>query len=142
MTATEKMLAASSFFSGLPPRNCHALASRCRERTARRDDCVFVEGTPGEAMYLLVDGQVQLVKTDADGREVVVRTLQPGDVFAEVVLQSNSRYPVTAIASAVGATPETLSRLIQRLRGEIGLKWEKGVLRLPDGFWDDWEGRV
>jgi CRP/FNR family transcriptional regulator len=43
------------------------------------------------------------------------------------------------IAAAIGATPETLSRLILRLRNEGTIDWKGRTLRLPPGFWDDRE---
>jgi CRP/FNR family transcriptional regulator, dissimilatory nitrate respiration regulator len=39
------------------------------------------------------------------------------------------------IASAVGATPETFSRLIGRLAAERSISWEHGVLKIKEEFW-------
>jgi CRP/FNR family transcriptional regulator len=49
-------------------------------------------------MFLLIDGNIQLHKNTEDGREVVIRVIKPGDVFAEVVLFEKERYPVSARA--------------------------------------------
>ena len=41
------------------------------------------------------------------------------------------------IASAIATTPETLSRLILRMKNEGLLQWEKHSLKLKDGFWEE-----
>ena len=59
---------------------------------------LFREGDPGHALFLLRRGHVQLHKTTPDGNEVVIKTVRPGETFAEVVLFEQDRYPVTAVA--------------------------------------------
>ena len=41
------------------------------------------------------------------------------------------------IASAIATTPETLSRLILRMKNEGVLQWERHSLKLKDGFWEE-----
>ena len=167
-------------------------------------------------MFLLVHGTIRLHKTAPDGNDIVIRTVRPGEVFAEVILFENDVYPVTAvaltettvlamhrrdllqllsepdfrddfiaglmrkqryladrvhylaaydveerfllylkgqygprttitpdiskkeIAAAIGTTPETLSRLSQRLAREGKLQWEGRTLRLDPKFWAAW----
>jgi len=46
--------------------------------------------------------------------------------------------PKRDIATAIGTVPETLSRLIARLRAQGDLlDWEGNIIRLRKGFWDD-----
>jgi CRP/FNR family transcriptional regulator len=164
-------------------------------------------------MFLLTDGNVQLHKNTEDGREVVIRIVKPGEVFAEVVLFEKERYPVSAravtqaellvfpregihrllkeenfrngfigllmakqrylagriqelttqgveqrfftflrsqygekeiihtplskkdIAAAIGTTPESLSRLIQRLQEEKVIEWQGKEIRILSNPW-------
>ena len=46
------------------------------------------------------------------------------------------------IAAAIGTIPETLSRLLLRLRGEKKIRWEGDNLRLAEGFWERFDGRA
>jgi CRP-like cAMP-binding protein len=39
------------------------------------------------------------------------------------------------LASAIGTTPETLSRILQRLRREKRLQWQDGVIKITGSFW-------
>lgn len=108
-------LSQSSFFKGLPDADCQALARACRARRFCKRESIFMEGAAGTAMYLLTAGNVQLFKTSPDGRETVIRTLKPGEVFAEIVLQGEGRYPVSAIALTASEVLEIQRAEIQRL---------------------------
>ena len=86
------------FFDGLSPASRRRLAGISSVRTLERREPLFVEGEPGRAVYLLGQGSVQLHKTARDGREIVIRLVEPGEVFAEAILFEQDRYPVTAAA--------------------------------------------
>ena len=45
--------------------------------------------------------------------------------------------PKKEIAAAIGTAPETLSRLLLRLRGRGDIQWKGSVLTLRDGLWDE-----
>jgi CRP-like cAMP-binding protein len=183
-------------------------------QTFSRGDILFIEGSKGTSFSLLIDGGVRLYKTATDGREITVRLIKPGEVFAEVVLFENENYPVSAvaispcrvfmiskdffhslletvsfrndfirlimkkqrflterilyltsydveerffrfiierygrkdhyevdiskkeIASAIGTIPETLSRMILRLKQQGVLTWEGSSLHIQDSFLD------
>ena len=92
------LLDTCAYFKGLSPKNKKALAAVCVPRAVAKRDIVFLEGEKGQALYLLASGSVQLVKTSAEGKEVVIRTVEPGEVFAEVILFEQETYPVTATA--------------------------------------------
>ena len=68
-------------------------------------------------MFLLARGRVGLNKLSRDGREVVIKVIKPGEVFAEVILFEEKRYPVTAVA----LTDVLVFRLLRRdLLGLLG----------------------
>jgi CRP/FNR family transcriptional regulator, cyclic AMP receptor protein len=47
---------------------------------------VFRRGDAGEAMYVIVQGRVRITVTDADGHEVILAALGPGDFFGEMAM--------------------------------------------------------
>ena len=94
----EKLITNTSFFKGLSDEHREELARICRVQTVKKRDYLFHEGEAGSSMYLLTGGNIQLHKNTEDGREVVIRVIKPGDVFAEVVLFETERYPVSARA--------------------------------------------
>lgn len=88
----------SPFFKGLSPEHHRGLAAIGSVKHVKKRDYLFHEGDRGSNMFLLFDGNIQLHKNTEDGREVVIRVIKPGDVFAEVVLFEKERYPVSARA--------------------------------------------
>jgi CRP/FNR family transcriptional regulator len=92
------LLAESQFFGQLSDAGRRALAGICEWRDARKREVLFREGEPGRAVYLLRRGHVQLHKTAPDGTDVVIKTVQPYELFGEVILFEQDRYPVTAVA--------------------------------------------
>jgi len=94
----EKLISNTSFFKGLSDGHREELARICCMQEVKKRDYLFHEGEKGSSMYLLVGGNIQLHKNTEDGREVVIRVIKPGDVFAEVVLFERERYPVSARA--------------------------------------------
>jgi CRP/FNR family transcriptional regulator len=91
-------LAEGSFFRGLSESSRKALAEICVLRDLAKRGVLFREGAEGHAMYLLRRGHVQLHKAAPDGSEIVIKTVGPGEIFAEAVLFERDRYPVTATA--------------------------------------------
>lgn len=94
----ERFIQNALFFKGLSETHRYELADICTLKKIKKRDYLFHEGDTGSSMFLLVDGNIQLHKNTEDGREVVIRVIKPGDVFAEVVLFERERYPVSARA--------------------------------------------
>ena len=62
-----------------------------------KKEMLFFEGDRGKDFYFLVSGKVKLFKMSVSGKEVVVKIINPGEIFAEITIIEN-RYPVNAIA--------------------------------------------
>lgn len=92
------LLAESNFFKDLSPESLKSLAAISTLKDLKKRGILFREGDPGRAIYLLRRGAIQLHKTTPDGGEVVIKVVQPSEVFAEVVLFERENYPVTATA--------------------------------------------
>jgi len=101
------ILSGAEFFRGISERSLRSLAAACIPKRAAKRAVLFREGQEGDSLYILAEGAVQLYKSAEDGREVVLRTLKPGEIFGEVVLFETRRYP----ASAVTLAPCLLLRL-------------------------------
>jgi len=93
-----RILDQARFFEGIPQSSKEALSKFCMPKEHRKQSMVFREGEPGEAMYLLARGRISLHKLSPDGREIVIKVIKPGEVFAEVILFEKKFYPVTAVA--------------------------------------------
>jgi CRP-like cAMP-binding protein len=56
------------------------------ERKFPRGAVIFEEGSEGEYMYLIREGQVKVTKTSEDGREKILDIFNPGGFFGEMAL--------------------------------------------------------
>jgi CRP/FNR family transcriptional regulator len=112
----------ASFFRGLSEEHRRGLADICNLKSVKKRDYLFHEGEKGRSMFLLVDGNIQLHKNTEDGREVVIRVVKPGEVFAEVVLFEKERYPVSARAVAHAEILVFPREGIHRLLAEEGFR--------------------
>ncbi len=82
----EEAFKAIPLFAGLDDRELEAIATAARTRTYPKGRVLFWEGDPGEAFYLLMAGEVKVFRLGADGRELILAWLQPGDFFGEMAL--------------------------------------------------------
>jgi len=62
-------------------------------------DTVFEQGAPAEAFYLLVHGRLKASQITGDGQRVLVRVVNPGDLFGFVRALGRGDYPATACAT-------------------------------------------
>jgi len=92
------ILGQAELFRGLPEPERLAVAAVSVPRDVARGGYVFHEGQKADAVYVLYSGSVQLVKCGDKGRDVVIRTVKPGEIFAEAVLFERDNYPVSGVA--------------------------------------------
>ena len=86
----------SDFFSNLSLANVDLLAEICIPKRASRHETLFLEGQEGGLFFLLLSGRIQLYRLNADGREIAIKVIGPGEIFAEVILFEKDTYPVCA----------------------------------------------
>ncbi len=210
----KNLLYNSDFFKGISKSSLDALSKISFPKKVQKKEVLFLEGQKGHSIYLLVTGNIQLFKNSANGKEVVIKIIRPGEIFGEVILFEKESYPVNAcaiinsfvyllpkrqiyclledrtfrddffrmlmkkqryltdkifylsasdveerlfrflfeqygikeeyrinltkkdVALAIGATPETMSRVLLRLKKQKLLFWENKMISLQKGFWD------
>jgi CRP/FNR family transcriptional regulator len=90
----------TDLFGPLSEKSKQLIAAIVREKTVRKDQVVFMEGEKGAAVYILASGAVRLTKSNAGGdKNVVIKNIKPGEIFAEVILFEQDCFPATAIAT-------------------------------------------
>jgi CRP/FNR family transcriptional regulator, nitrogen oxide reductase regulator len=87
-----------SLFQGVSEEGREAALKRAVSRRLDRKQVLFREGETAAAMYLLESGRLKLTQLAADGQEVLVRFVGPGELCAGVAALEGSAYPVTARA--------------------------------------------
>ncbi|HYG85597.1 MAG TPA: Crp/Fnr family transcriptional regulator [Azospirillum sp.] len=87
-------------FAGL---DAPALAEVIRSAQTRRvpkGTTIFAQGDLAQTCHALINGRIKIVQTGADGQQVVVRFIGPGEMFGTAAVFSGGRYPGDAIAMA------------------------------------------
>lgn len=108
------------------------LAVVSHQSTYPGDAVLFVEGQVPRGVYVLCAGKVKLSTTSREGKMLILKLAQAGDVLGLSAAISGSAYEVTAETSGPCLVNfverETLIRLIQR-HGEIGLRAAEALSR-------------
>ncbi|MBD3392961.1 MAG: cyclic nucleotide-binding domain-containing protein [Chitinivibrionales bacterium] len=94
----EEILARTTLFDRISRQSREALAAICLPATFNKRQVLFLQGDKGEYIYVLIAGGVQLSKSAPDGREIVIKVVKAGEMFAEAILFERDRYPVSAVA--------------------------------------------
>ena len=75
----------------------HILASAA-VRTIAKDEAVFRQGEAAEAFFVLIHGRLKVTRTTADGQQIIVRFVVPGELFGIAKAIGRRHYPGTAAA--------------------------------------------
>ena len=94
-------LARSPLFSGLPRRLLARLATRFFEKDYNPGEVVFEEGDPGRALFVIVEGAIEITRATGQG-VYVLNTLGPGDAFGEIALIDDFPRSATARVTTAG----------------------------------------
>ena len=79
-----------------------ALASQAVRLSYAAEQVVFLEGERNAALYVVQDGWLKALKTSADGRELVLHFIGPGEVFntISVFVEGSNLATVIALEAA------------------------------------------
>ena len=92
-------LRTNALFSTLGTRQLRHLAGIVYERVYQPGEAVFHQGDRGFGVYVIAEGRIA-IKTEAQGRELLVTTLEKGSFFGELALVEPENIR-TATAAAV-----------------------------------------
>ena len=139
--AGKMMLQGSPLFRGLAPATLERMAALATQRGYRRGEIVFNAGDAGDALFGVVSGRIRISTGTAEGREIFLNIMEPGDTFGEIALLDGGTRTATATAieaaELVSIRREPFFELLERepkaalellrLCGER-LRWTSGLL--------------
>lgn len=106
-----------TFFVGLPQRTLENLVQEAIWKEYDAGEIIFLEGERTTGLYYLHSGWVKVVKSNPSGREQVLRFMEPGETFNEIIVFANLPNPATAIAletAGIWLLPrQTLTRVLR-----------------------------
>ena len=109
-------------FSGLPYEDCLLIESRLRTREYPPQQTIVKEGGPGDAMFFITSGAVEVRKKDPNtGIDFLLSELKAGSCFGEMALLTGK----PRVASVVAVEPTTCSVLEQAGFDEVLLTSSK-----------------
>lgn len=75
------------------------IAQLASTRKVEAGQYVFFKYDPGDALYGVVSGRVDITATAPSGREAVLNTIYPGEIFGEIALLDGQRRSADALAA-------------------------------------------
>ena len=85
-------------FASLDAGALQAVSEAARVREAEAGAAFFREGDLAESFFVVQTGSVKLTQLTAEGHQVVLRLIGPGDAFGGVAAFGGATYPVSAEA--------------------------------------------
>jgi len=95
-------LQASPLFQAMTSEELDEVLKLATERVWPRGRMIFQKGDAGSSMMAVLRGRVRISAVSADGREVTLNTINPGEIFGEIALLDGK--PRSADATAVEET--------------------------------------
>ena len=87
-------------FARLEPEALDAMLAQASSRRYGIGDVVFEQGEPARQFFVLLHGRLKVTQLTPDGQQIIVRMINPGDLFGIAKALSRPDYPGTATAAA------------------------------------------
>ncbi len=86
-----------NIFEGIPPDEVDRLSAHFQLRTLGDNTFLFHEDEETQSFYLLLEGQVKILQTSAEGHDVVLHVLGPGNIIGALPTLGEGTYPASAL---------------------------------------------
>lgn len=93
------VLADHEFMGLLSPQEREELLQQARKQHLSEGQMLFQKGDPGDKLFIIVSGLVEIGVVREDGKQLIFNVLGRGEVFGEIALLDNG--PRTADATAI-----------------------------------------
>jgi CRP-like cAMP-binding protein len=87
----------AKIFTGLSDPDLDALARYFQIHAVEDDTFIAHEGGPAQTFFILLEGQVKILQTSAEGFEVILHILGPGDIIGALPAIGEGTYPASAL---------------------------------------------
>ncbi|VAX37141.1 Transcriptional regulator, Crp/Fnr family [hydrothermal vent metagenome] len=81
----------SDLFERLTPEQIDRLESRCKAKTFKRGEIVYLPNDLNDLVLLVSSGRVKLYHITSDGKQALLALVDPGELFGELALLGNSK---------------------------------------------------
>ncbi|MDR0275768.1 MAG: Crp/Fnr family transcriptional regulator [Burkholderiaceae bacterium] len=98
MLTNLELIRRAPLFAMLTEEQIAAFANAVVKRRFKRGETIVEQGKKTDALFVLVNGRVRVVKADRDGHEVILAILRPGDSIGEMSLIDSLPHSATVRA--------------------------------------------
>lgn len=98
MSCNVELLAGITFFEMLGEDDRIALAGVIDYQELPAGQTLFQAGEPGESLFIIRSGQIELYIKDTTGQKIVLNVAHPGEMFGELSLLDSGPRSATAVA--------------------------------------------
>jgi CRP/FNR family transcriptional regulator, cyclic AMP receptor protein len=127
------VLAMLPAFDGLSRKDLKLVERMLHERRYRKDEIVFNEGEPGAGMYIVITGEVEIMRKTRDGAGLSLAVIRERSFFGELALLDEIPRSASAVAIAdsvlFGFSKPSLESLCSR-NPRLGIKILSNLSRL------------
>ena len=88
-----------ALFEKMSDESLDKILTQSLSRRVPPGEAVFEQGTAATHFFLLLHGRLKVTQVTADGQQIIVRVVHPGDLFGFARALQRSDYPGTAIAA-------------------------------------------
>ena len=128
----KELLRRVPLFAGLQNQDLEALTAVALIRTYNEAGVIVREGTKGEAFFIILNGEADVIKGLQSDSSVVLQTLQPGDYFGEMAFFEDYLRSASVVArgpvNCLALTGANLMGVIRR-NPELSIKLLRGLSR-------------
>lgn len=108
----------SALFQGIDLEALAVVAASSRPHRIKKGAYFFYQDQPAKTLYMLVEGRVKFTQVTAEGQQVLLRAIGPGEIFGTVAALGDAMHPASAQAStdctALAWREEVIAGLMER----------------------------
>ena len=97
-TVSTTVLKSVPLFASFSDEQLRALVSVVTRRSAPRGSVIMAAGDPIDSLYIVISGRLKVMMGDADGKEVILSLIGPGEYFGEMGLIDDSPRSASVVA--------------------------------------------
>ena len=123
-------LSSIPLFESFGKRDLSFLLHIIHNRNYLAGEFIFYQGDPGIGLYLIRDGEVQIIREDEAGNQIILATFSKGDFFGELALVDGEKRS----ASAIAITDVRATVIFKPDLDEFILKYPKKGINILNGI--------
>ncbi len=98
MKEAMEFLKNAAIFEELEDRDFARISACGVEKNYKKGDVILMEEESGSALFVIIKGEVKVVRVGDDGREVILSILGPSDIFGEMALLDGETRSASVVA--------------------------------------------